>query len=148
APVVGRGAGVRSPGRVARRRAGARSRRAPPPPPLRRRPQRQEGRMTILGHMPPAADIETILADPGGACPDCVRIVIEGFRAEVERLRTELDETTAARDGDLVRQLAEAWRERDAARAEVERLRVELATVRREAHRDRLAANGAIDRID
>lgn len=43
--------------------------------------------MTIHGHMPPAADIETILADPGGACPGCVRIVIEGFRAEVERLR-------------------------------------------------------------
>ena len=68
--------------------------------------------MTIHGHMPPDADIEAILADPGGACPDCVRIVIEGFRAEVERLRAE------------------------------------LATVRREAHRDRLAANGAIDRID
>ena len=66
----------------------------------------------LTGHMPPDADIETILADPGGACPDCVRIVIEGLRAEVKRLRKE------------------------------------LATVRREAHRDRLVANGAIDRID
>src|SRR5690606_9245456 len=49
-----------------------------------------------LAHLPPDADIETILADPGGACPDCVRIVIEGFRAEVERLRAERD---AARVG-------------------------------------------------
>src|SRR5690606_4249490 len=45
----------------------------------------------IHGHMPPDADIETILADPGGACPGCVRIVIEGFRAEVKRLRAERD---------------------------------------------------------
>jgi len=44
----------------------------------------------------PDADIETILADPGGVCPGCVRIVIEGFRAEVEQLRAERD---AARVG-------------------------------------------------
>lgn len=45
----------------------------------------------LTGYMPPDADIETILADPGGACPDCVRIVIEGLRAEVKRLCKELD---------------------------------------------------------
>ncbi|MGV2383713.1 MAG UNVERIFIED_CONTAM: hypothetical protein LOD86_00380 [Thermobifida fusca] len=45
----------------------------------------------LTGHMVPDADIETILADPGGVCPGCVRIVIGGFRAEVERLRKELD---------------------------------------------------------
>lgn len=50
----------------------------------------------LTGHMVPDADIETILADPGGACPGCVRIVIEGFRAEVEQLRAERD---AARVG-------------------------------------------------
>ena len=52
----------------------------------------------LTGHMPPDADIETILADPGGACPGCVRIVIEGFRAEVERLRKELGQARAERD--------------------------------------------------
>src|SRR5690606_24368220 len=50
----------------------------------------------LTGHMVPDADIETILADPGGACPGCVRIVIEGLRAEVEQLRAERD---AARVG-------------------------------------------------
>lgn len=50
----------------------------------------------LTGHMPPDADIETILADPSGACPGCVRIVIEGLRAEVERLRKELDQVRRA----------------------------------------------------
>src|SRR5690606_18414091 len=71
-------------------------------------------------------------ADPGGACPDCVRIVIEGFRAEVERLRGEQV---------IDRQAL------DRAAADHARLRVEVTDERRrravyvrgiEAERDRL----------
>lgn len=65
----------------------------------------------LTGHMVPDADIEAILADPGGVCPGCVRIVIEGFRAEVGRLRAEraravealgsIGRTAVAATGDL-----------------------------------------------
>src|SRR5690606_41338727 len=51
-----------------------------------------------LAHLPPDADIETILADPGGACPDCARIVIAGVRPAAQRLRAERHAARAGPD--------------------------------------------------
>lgn len=50
----------------------------------------------IHGHMPPAADIDTVLADPAGACPDCVRIVVEQLRDALHL--AESDGDSARRD--------------------------------------------------
>ena len=76
----------------------------------------------LTGHMAPDADIEAILADPGGACPDCVRIVIEGFRDEVERLRAEREIDLAALRV-AAADLKQVRSERDAARVGMEKLR-------------------------
>lgn len=50
----------------------------------------------IHGHMPPALDIEAVLADPDGACPDCIRLVI-GQLTDALRL-AESDGDSARRD--------------------------------------------------
>src|SRR5690606_27855170 len=128
------------PGRVARRRAGARSRRAPPPPPLRRRPQRQEDRMT---EQPATSRTETPMAEQRLTVGDQITVVVTGEMTGITpdgtptvqypsslgacETHVELEDTSVVvmheRDADKATPVL--IEERDSARAEVKRLRAE-----------------------
>ncbi|WP_433225536.1 hypothetical protein [Actinomadura formosensis] len=94
----------------------------------------------IHGHALPALDVEDVLADPAGACPNCIRIVIERLRATLAedpdraQLLHELDVQRAAMATMLAdeRQMAAAHTQTraalDAAREQVAHVRAQLLT--------------------
>ena len=79
----------------------------------------------IHGHVPPNADVEDVLADPAGACPDCVRIVIERLCHDLDVQRAAM--ATMLEDERQMQAAHDRTRAAlDAAREQMRRVRAEL----------------------